>query len=245
VTFDGCRSDANPVGTLGIEDTVTVLRSLSICISIVLATATVWALESPAREFSADIVSRDRSGAAMATVARLYAARGKVRIEPAELAGGFFLIDREAPATLLVRPAQRVYMNARQSSPLTQIFIPVDVADPCRQWHSAMEDANAGKGTEHWRCALFKEIEMGGRRTVEFRTSSADDAVDERFIDAQLQFPLKVIAVGGSMLMLENIQITPQQAGLFRLPRDYRLFDPRALVERIKRSDVWVDPPSP
>jgi hypothetical protein len=32
---------------------------------------------------------------------------------------------------------------------------------------------------------------------------------------------------------------------LFTLPGDYGLFDPRAVVERIKHSDVWVEPATP
>jgi hypothetical protein len=224
---------------------VTVLRSFSICLLIALTAVAARALESPAREFSADIISRDSSGAVPATVARLYAARGKVRIEPVELAGGFFLIDHEAPATLLVRPGQRVYMNARQSSPLTQIFVPVDIAEPCRQWRSAMEDAGAGKRADRWHCELHAKVEMHGRKTLEFRTTSTEDVADKRFIDVQLQFALKVIAADGSSLSLENIRVNPQQADLFTLPGNYRLFDPRAVVERIKHSDVWAGPATP
>jgi hypothetical protein len=243
--FDGCRSDLNPLGTLCIEATVLVLRPLFICLLITLVAAMASGSESPAREFAADIISRDSSRASTATVARLYAAHGKVRIEPVELAGGFFLVGPETPAALLVQPAQRVYMNARQSSPLTQIFVPVDPADPCRRWRSALEDAGAGRGAEHWRCAAAGKVEIAGRKTAKFRTSSAGDAVDERFIDARLQFPLMVIGADGSSLALENIRVTPQPSGLFMLPRGYRLFDPRAVVERIKHSDVWVDPASP
>jgi hypothetical protein len=224
---------------------VRILRSLSVCMLIALASVAAAALESPSREFTADIISRDSSGAAMATVARLYAARGKVRIEPVELPGGFFLIDHEAPSTLLVRPAQRVYMNARQSSPLTQIFVPVDIAEPCRQWRSAVEDAGAGKRTDRWRCEMHAKIDMEGRKTLEFRTISANDTEDRRFIDVQLKFPLRVIAADGASLTLENIRVSLQQADLFALPSDYRLFDPRAVVERVKHSDVWVQPAAP
>ncbi len=50
----------------------------------------------------------------------------KVRIETPELADGFFLVDGAKPAAYFVRPAARVFMDARQSSRLTQIFVPVD-----------------------------------------------------------------------------------------------------------------------
>jgi hypothetical protein len=58
-----------------------------------------------------------------------------------------------------------------------------------------------------------------------------------------LQFPVKVISADGSSLTLQHIQVAPQSAELFVVPRDYQAFDPRALVERIKQSDVWAAPP--
>jgi hypothetical protein len=226
---------------------VTALHSClySFCIVLALTTHTVWALNSPARELSADIVGRHGDGADATTVARLYAAHGKVRIEPVELAGSFLLIDHEAASTLLVRPGQRVYMKARQSSVLTEIFVPIDIADPCGQWRSAVEDAGGGKGAGDWRCERYAKVNMHGRKAFEFHTASAGNTGDKRFIDVQLQFPLKAIAADGSSLTLENIHVSVQQAELFTLPRDYRLFDPRAVVERIKHSDVWAEPATP
>jgi hypothetical protein len=32
---------------------------------------------------------------------------------------------------------------------------------------------------------------------------------------------------------------------LFEIPNGARKFDPRALIERIKQSDVWLDTPKP
>jgi hypothetical protein len=223
---------------------VTALRPL-IAMVICLISVSARGLESPTREFAADIVSRDSSGDAPVTVARLYAARGKVRIEAGDLPDGFFLIDHDAPSALLVRPGQRVYMNARQSSPLTQIFVPVDATDPCRQWRLALDDAGAGTGAEHWRCDVPENPAKDARNTREFRIVSADQTAQQRFIDSQLQFPVKVISADGSSLTLEHILVAPQPAGLFTVPSDYHAFDPRALVERIKHSDVWAAPPAP
>jgi hypothetical protein len=210
---------------------------LCTCFLLTLATGMAWAAESPAREFTADIVSRDNHGNSAATVARLYAAHYKVRIEPSESPGDFFLIDQQASSTLLVRPGQRLYVNARQSSPLTQVFVPIDISDPCQQWRSAFEDAAAGKGRDHWRCNKLK--------ASEFSIACTEDAVERRLIDPHLRFPLKAVAADGTSLTLENIRETPQQANLFMVPRGYQAFDPMAVVERIKHSDVWAAPPSP
>jgi hypothetical protein len=213
---------------------VTALRSW-IALAIVLYSLTARSLESPASDFSADIVSRDGHGGSAANVARLYASRGKVRIEAADAPEGFFLIDHEAASALWVRPGHRIYMNARQSSPLTQVFVPVDAANPCPQWRAAFLDALDGKGVDHWRCESLQQ--------ARFRIVAGGQSVDQRIIDANLQFPVKVISADGSSLTLEHIQVAPQSAGLFVVPRDYQAFDPRALVERIKQSDVWAAPP--
>ena len=213
---------------------MTALR-LWIALAIVFFTLSAQGFESPANEFSADIVSRDGHGQSAATVARLYASRGKVRIEAADAPDGFFLIDQDAASALWVRPAHRIYMNARQSSPLTQIFVPVDAANPCPQWRSAFVNALDGKGVDHWRCESLQQ--------VKFRVVTVDQSADQRIIDAKLQFPVKVISADGSSLTLEHIHLASQSAELFVVPHDYQAFDPHALVERIKRSDVWAAPP--
>jgi hypothetical protein len=221
---------------------VTVLRSW-IALAIVLFSLSARGLESPANEFSADVVSRDGHGKSAATVARLYASGGKVRIEATDLPDGFFLIDRDAPSALLVRPGQRIYMNARQSSVLTQVFVPVDAANPCPQWLAAFTDALNGKGVDHWRCESRPQVSKGAAKIWAFRVVTADQSVDQRIIDAKLQFPVKLISADGSSLSLEKIRLAPQAADLFVVPRGYQAFDPRAVVERIKQSDVWAGPP--
>jgi hypothetical protein len=221
---------------------VTVLRSW-IALAIVLFSLSARGLESPANEFSAAIVSRDGHGKSAATVARLYASGGKVRIEAADVPDGFFLIDHDAPSALLVRPGQRIYMNARQSSVLTQIFVPVDAANPCPQWQAAFSDALDGKGVDQWRCQSRQQAARGAAKIWKFRVVTVDRSVDQRIIDAKLQFPVKVTSAGGSSLSLEQIHFAPQSADLFVVPRGYHIFDPRALVEHIKQSDVWAGPP--
>jgi hypothetical protein len=215
---------------------VKVLR-FSIAVLTGLTSLTAFSLDSqavnsPSREFAADIVRRDGRGESAVTVARLYAGRGKVRIEALDVPGGFFLIDH-ASSALLVRPGQRIYMNARQSSLLTQIFVPIDAADPCPEWRAAHEDADAGKAAEHWICQRL------GRSV--FRVGDSE----QRFINPQLQFPVKRLGADGVSLTLEHIQVAPQSAELFMVPADYHLLDPRALVERIKHSDVWAGPADP
>ena len=205
---------------------------LMLFLLLTLTAAAAMALESPAREFSAELVSRDSRGESATTVGRVYAAHGKVRIETVETPQDYYLIDQDAPSALLVRPGQRVYLKARQSSALTQMFVPVDAADPCSRWRRAAQDADGGRDMADWRCERIKPS-----------TYRIDG--EQRFIDPRLGFPVKVISADGTSLRLEHIRETTQAADLFTLPPGLREFDPRELVERIKHSDVWAAPPDP
>ncbi|MGC1519892.1 MAG: hypothetical protein WA803_00010, partial [Steroidobacteraceae bacterium] len=96
---------------------------------------------NPPREFSADVVSRDAAGVPVGGSARLYAAGHKVRIETPDVPAGFFLIDSDSSTTLFVGTTRRVFMDAKQSTRLTQIFVPVNPRDPCPQWRAAAQTA--------------------------------------------------------------------------------------------------------
>jgi hypothetical protein len=47
----------------------------------------------------------------------------------------------------------------------------------------------------------------------------------------------------GTKIELDSVREASQPAGLFEIPADFRKFDPQQLIERIKQSDVWVEPP--
>jgi hypothetical protein len=219
---------------------VKVLRPLIAVLSALTGFA-AFGLDSPAQDFAADVVRRDSHGGSAVTVARLFAAHGKVRIEAIDVPDGFFLIDY-ASSALLVRPGQRVFMNARQSSRLTQIFVPIDGADPCPQWRAALEDADAGTRAEHWVCRRLGDSVFGVAADAR---ATEGTAVEQRFINQRLRFPVEILDADGVSLTLEHIQLAPQSAALFSVPPEYHLLDPRALVERIKHSDVWAGPANP
>ena len=103
-------------------------------------------------------------------------------------------------------------MEAKQSSRLTQIFVPVDTKEPCQQWRAAASNAGAASSSSR------------------------------RWIDSDLQFPVKLLAPDGTTIALEHILVEAQPANRFAIPPGFRNFDPRALIERIKHSDAWVDP---
>lgn len=208
--------------------------------------ALVWSAGAPAQSssasFSADIISRDAGGAPLGATAKLHAANHKARIELPGAADGFFVSDTDAGTALFVRSAQRLYLDARQSTPLTRIFVWVDPRDPCRQWQAAAVTAGM-VGTGEWRCEPVDHAIVNEHQVIEYRVSMPDGQSSYGWVDSMIGFPVKWRAADGNLFVLENILLDTQPANLFSIPPDYRKLDPQALLERIKHSDVWADTP--
>jgi hypothetical protein len=192
------------------------------------------------QSFSADIVSLD-AGGARRTAAKLQVANHKARIEITGAADGFFLSDTEAGTALFVRSAQRLYVDARQSTPLTQIFVRVDPRDPCREWQAAAVTAGV-PSTGAWRCEFVERASVNHHEIIEYRAVTPDGQPNFGWVDRAIGFPVKWQAADGKMFVLENILLQAQPESLFSIPSDYRKLDPQALLERIKHSDVWAEP---
>lgn len=215
------------------------LRQIS-AVLLTLLSSTGAPAQSAARSFAADIVRVD-SGGARGAAAKLHAANHKIRIEVPDAADGFFISDTEAGTALYVRSAQRIYLDARQSTPLTQIFVWVDPHDPCRQWQAAAKTAGM-PGTAGWRCEPIGPTTVDQREVVEYLVSAPDRPSSHGWVDTALGFPLKWQAADGQVFLVENLLFQTQPATLFDIPPDYHKLDPEALIERIKHSDVWADP---
>lgn len=193
-------------------------------------------------QFSAHLVIAPRVGTSSVPAGRLRVLENKVRLETPELADGFFLIDGAAPAAYFVRPAAGIFMDARESSWLTRMFVPVDPANPCRQWQAMARLAGITEQGD-WRCERMGEETIGIRSTVRFRAIRPSGGVLLGWIDASRKFPLRVQTEDGSIISAENLQDQPQSPELFELPSGLRKFDPQALIQQIKQSDVWVEGP--
>ena len=192
-----------------------------------------------AQQFSADLVTTQGDGAAAVSAGKLRVFNDKVRIETPELADGFFLIDGTGPTAYFVRPAARVFMDARQSSRLTRIFVQVDPADPCRKWQAMAKLAGAADQGD-WRCERAGEGTIGGHGTTAYRAVPAPGRQLIGWIDAARKFPLRIKTEDGALITAENVRDEPQPAQLFEVPPGFRKFDPQMLIQRIKQSDVWV-----
>jgi hypothetical protein len=196
-----------------------------------------------AQQFSADLVTTHVDGTPPASAGKLRVFNDKVRIETPDFADGFFLIDGPNRAAYFARPAERVFMDARQSSRLTQLFVAVDPGDPCRQWQIMAKLAGAADSSDPWRCERVGEEIIDGRRAAAYRAISAPGRDIVGWIDPELKFPLRIKMEDGATITVQNIQEGPQSARLFVIPTNFQKFDPQALIKRIKQSDVWVEAP--
>jgi hypothetical protein len=157
-----------------------------------------------------------------------------------DLPNGFLVVDSAVPAAYLVRPAQRIFMEAMQSSRLTRLFVPLDPADPCPQWQAMAEVAGISDSGQ-WRCDVEGRETVDGRSTVKFRMTSLRGR-SSGWVDTRLKFPVKVQTEDGAVLALRNIKEEPQPAGKFEIPGHYRKFDPHQVIELLKHTDIWVEP---
>jgi hypothetical protein len=208
-----------------------------------LVVALAWGCApAQAEQFLADLAMVRTEGGAVSPAGKLRVFDNKVRIEVPDFAGGFFLIDGAKPTAYFARPADRTFMDARQSSRLTRLFVRVDPADPCRQWQTMAELAGVAV-QDPWRCERIGQETIAGRDTIAFRARLPDDREMVGWIDPDLQFPLRIRSEDGITVTAENIRNEPQAATLFEIPSNFRKFDPQELIKRIKQSDVWVDEP--
>jgi hypothetical protein len=198
-----------------------------------------------AQQFSADLVTSHVDGTATAPAGKLRVFDDKVRLETPDFADGFFLIDEPNRAAYFARPTERIYMDARQSSRLTQLFVPVDPGDPCQQWQIMANLATGDESSNRWRCERVGEEIIDGRHAAVYRAISSQGREIVGWIDSELKFPLRIKMEDGVAITVENIQEGPQSTRLFVIPTNFHKFDPQALIKRIKQSDVWVNQPTP
>jgi hypothetical protein len=194
-----------------------------------------------AQQFAADPV-RQQGSAAAVSAGRLFVVGDKVRIETPELADGFFLIDGAIPSAHFVRPATRVYMDARESSPLTRWLVPVDPDNPCRQWQAMTRLAGAADQGD-WHCERIGQDQIGGRDVIAYRAFSGEHEQFRGWVDPLYKFPLRIKTEDGAVITVENIQDMRQPMHPMQIPEDFRKFDPEVLIRQVKQSDVWVTTP--
>jgi hypothetical protein len=194
---------------------------------------------APAQQFSADLVGVGETAAR----GKLHVADDKVRIETHEVVAAFFVVD---PAgAYLVKPQAGIFMDAKQSSLLAQIFVPLDPENPCARWQTAARISGAAENGGEWRCERAGSEAIDGRETVTWRAVSPQNRTFAVWIDRALRIPLRIETEQRARFELRDIREAPQPAELFTVPAGFQKFDPQKLIDRIKQSDVWVEPVPP
>jgi hypothetical protein len=221
-----------------------VIRDLAKAAVVTAVFAGLCGLGAPARaqQFTGDIVQTNPGAQAPAAAGKIHVSGNKVRIETSDVPDGFFVVDAGVPASYFVRQSTHVFMESRQSSQLTQLLVPVDVDDPCRQWQAMSALAAGNSQNDAWTCQRIGQGTAGAPDTIEYRASQPGGGTISAWIDPRLKWPVRLVLAGGVAVDLKGIQEQPQPANLFEIPAGYRKFDPKALLERIKQSDVWVEP---
>jgi hypothetical protein len=198
-----------------------------------------------AQEFTADIVKAEAGGAEPRLSGKLNVSNGKVRLETSDLRDGYFVVRGDAGAAWFLRPAAGIFMDAKQSSVLTQLFVALDPDDPCRQWQAMAKIAGAADHGGEWRCERVGDDRVDGLDTIKYQAVSPQGRRYVSWINPQLRFSVRLETEDGGVVGLVNIREAPQPESLFIVPAGYRKFDPQHLINIIKQSDVWVEPPPP
>jgi hypothetical protein len=218
------------------------LRRLTVAAATGLAACATLIDIAAAQEFSATLVASGAEGMASGARGRINVSGGKVRLETPEIVTGFFLVDAGADTAYFVRPTLHTYMEARQSSLLAQILVPLEPDDPCARWQAIAKLSGAAADGGAWRCERTGEETLDGHAATTWRAVSPQQRTYLAWIDRELKFPLRIATSFGTSFSLTDIVQAPQPASLFRLPPNYQKFDPQGLIDRIKQSDVWVEP---
>jgi len=196
-----------------------------------------------AQEFSALLVSAGTGhDMAIGAPGRVHVSGDKVRLETPEVPSGFFVTDAGANTAYFVRPSLRTFMDARQSSVLAQLFVPLDPDDPCARWQAIARLSGAAADGGAWQCAATGATTLDGRAVATFRAVSPRQRTYIVTIDRALRIPLRLETNFGTAFSLADIVEAPQSDTLFKVPPTFQKFDPQGLIDRIKQSDVWVEP---
>ena len=188
---------------------------VAIRLGMAACAAAMFAAAAAAQQFSADLVSAGTEGMAVGTPGRIHVSNGKVRLETPEVRSGFFVIDGSANTAYFVKPAQRIFMDARQSSVLAQIFVPVDPGGPLRAMASHGEAFRRGR---QWRGMALRADRRGHDR----RTRDHD--IPRRFAAAAQLSGLDRSDAEDSAADRDQLRIDVQPQGHRRKRHSRRLF---------------------
>ncbi|HYL96464.1 MAG TPA: hypothetical protein VET69_11735 [Terriglobales bacterium] len=185
-----------------------------------------------AQEFSADLVQTGRSNSNGPT--KIFVGKDKMRIEGSErgqLGGGAMIIDFANQKTLMLMPAQKMYIESMPNMGPNKKDIWFRADDPnnaCPQFEAMAKKSNDGPVS----CRKIGPDTVNGRAAIKYEGSSKN-GTGYAWIDPKLRFLLKWENIGkGNMVELRNIQEGTQDPRLFEVPSDYHKFDMQQMQQR-------------
>jgi hypothetical protein len=207
----------------------------------IAAAVLLGGLPVQAQQFSAELIVGNAAGGTFGSPGKIFVADRKVRIETSDFPNSFLLVDGNVPAAYLVRQRLRVFMDAKQSSRLTRLFVSPGGLDPCAQWRTMGQVAGLTGDDGQWRCEAKAAEALDGRASMKFRITSPSDRATA-WIDSRLDFPVKFELDDGTVLALRNIEEGPQPPETFEIPGNFKKFNQQLFLERLKHTDIWVEP---
>ena len=93
-----------------------------------------------------------------------------------------------------------------------------------------------------WQCTFTGEETIAGRRVLVYRARIGAQEQFAGWVDPQLRFPLQIRLADGVTYTAETVREQSEVSDPFDVPVGFRKFDPAALLERVRQSDVWVEP---
>jgi hypothetical protein len=202
-------------------------------------------ISAAAQEFSASVVITRPAGGTATEPGHLLIANGKVHLELPDFRDGYFLVDPTAGTAFFISQRRRVFMDARQSSRLVPILVAVDPDDPCRQWQTVAMIVGTATPDHSWQCTRQGTELIDTREMIRYEAIAPDAHRYDIWIDPEIRFPIRIRVAVDTIIDVTNIRQSPQPCASFEIPAGFGKFDPQGLIDRIKQSDVWVEPPHP
>ncbi len=139
----------------------------------------------------------------------------KARIEAPDLQSGFFLVRTDAKTVYFVQPDRQVFMDARQSSVLTELLVPVDPDAPCPKWQEMAQISGSAAAVRRGNAIASPSRRTMAMPSVKYDMTSPRGKHYSSWIDPQLRYVVRIESYDGSTTELKNVQEAPQPDSAF------------------------------
>lgn len=183
--------------------------------------------------FSADqtITSTGRGGSPVVITGKVYVGKARTRMDMSTQGGNMAMImnlETKETIMLMIDRKMAMKMSADGLSGMMggrgmQVKPPVDTSRPFDPAHPCAESTDMT-------CTVAGNETVNGRDCQKWvMTQKSTGKVSTAWIDLKLHYPIKAISDSGT-LELRNVVEGAQPDGLFMVPPDYTVMDPKAMM---------------